>query len=89
MFKQKIYYQTVAKWLKHAGETLEQKLEQIKQEEKGKVIEVLEIDELHTYIKKNQKMVEKRLEYGLQQMEIETKLLKFQLVMAQQKQEKS
>lgn len=77
MFKQKIYYQTVAKWLKHAGETLEEKLNEIKEQKNGEIIEVLEIDELHTYIKKNQKMVEQKLEYGLLLTEIGTKLLKF------------
>ena len=62
-YKQKIYYQTVAKWLKKAGELLEEKLNE--KSEEIKKIEVLEIDELHTYIKKNQLMGGKKLEYGL------------------------
>ena len=50
-YKKKIYYQTVAKWLKKAGEILEERVQQENNKEMKK-IEVLEIDELHTYIKK-------------------------------------
>ncbi len=60
-YKQKIYYQTVAKWLKKAGEILEE----------IKKIEVLEIDEIVTFCKKN--FV--KFGYGLQLTEIGTKLL--------------
>jgi hypothetical protein len=60
--------------VKKAGEILEEKLNE--KSEEMKKIEVLEIDELHTYIKKNQLTEGKRLEYGLLLTETETKLLK-------------
>jgi arsenate reductase-like glutaredoxin family protein len=46
-YKQKIYYQTIAKWLKKAGELLEEKLNE--KSEEIKKIEVLEIDELQEF----------------------------------------
>jgi len=55
IYKKKFYYQTVFKWLKlrHLELKITEKIEQN--------IEILEADELFTYIKKNQT----RCEYGL------------------------
>jgi transposase-like protein len=47
IFGLKIYYQTVVKWLLKKYETLE-----IKNNDAGEICEVLELDELRTFIKK-------------------------------------
>ena len=85
-YKKKIYYQTVLKWLKKAGEILEENLQDENNKEIKKA-EVLEIDELHTYIKKNPKMAERKLGYGLQLIGTEMKLLRLCVEMERQKQE--
>jgi transposase-like protein len=51
IFDTKIYFQTVAKWLTHAGQVVSDEVASMKHE--SKVIEVVEMDELFTYIKKN------------------------------------
>ena len=62
-------FQLVSYWIRKAGKIVEEKLS--KQEEKPREIEVLEMDELYTYIqKKNNKY-----EYGLLLIGEEMKLL--------------
>lgn len=59
IFGVKIYFQTVAKWLDAAAQIVSAEIASIKREHKN--IEVLEMDELFTYIKKNKI----KSEYGL------------------------
>jgi transposase-like protein len=59
IFNMKIYFQTVAKWIGRAGSIVEEEVASIRTE--NKEIEVVEMDELYTYIKKNK--IES--EYGL------------------------
>jgi hypothetical protein len=51
IFDTKIYFQTVAKWLSHAGQVVSEEVASMKHE--NKTIEIVEMDELFTYIKKN------------------------------------
>lgn len=48
-----IPFQYVQNWVKKAGEIIEDLIKERLKEERGKPIQILEIDELHTYIKKN------------------------------------
>ena len=50
MYDVKLYFQTVAKWLKHAGHIVEQEVDAMQRS--NKKIEIVEMDELYTYIKK-------------------------------------
>ena len=51
IFETKIYFQTISKWLKRAGQIVEEEVNAIQAIEKP--IEIVEMDELFTYIKKN------------------------------------
>ena len=66
-----IPYQTVSKWVKEAGQILEQKLAE--REEESRKINILEMDELFTYV---QKKLNKSV-YGLLLTETEAILLHF------------
>jgi transposase-like protein len=50
IFEQKIYYQTVIKWIQKKVDEMPENLNKIKD---FRDIEVLEMDELYTYVKKN------------------------------------
>ena len=51
IFNKKFVYQTVIQWIKNFGYSLEN--QQISSQQESKDIEVLEMDELYTYIQKN------------------------------------
>jgi transposase-like protein len=59
IFETRIYFQTIAKWLKQAGHIVEEEVRNMQTTDK--VIDIVEMDELFTYIKKNKI----RSEYGL------------------------
>ena len=66
-----MHIQNIVHWIKNADKILKEELEERKKDIniKPKTIEVLEMDELYTYIKKNPKIImEKNIvikEYGL------------------------
>ena len=70
-YKKKIHFESISYWIKNADKILKEELEERKKDIniKPKTIEVLEMDELYTYIKKNPKIImEKNIvikEYGL------------------------
>jgi len=53
IFGVKIYFQTVAKWLKQAGDIVEKEVAKVNESTELKKIDLVEMDELYTYIKKN------------------------------------
>ncbi len=55
MFGKKIWYQTVFKWIKRAGLKAEeeQKAQEKQEVKEDKKVEILEMDELFTFVKKN------------------------------------
>ena len=61
IFDAKIYFQTIAKWLKQAGHIVEEEVKSMRNNENNNNIEIVEMDELFTFIKKNKI----RSEYGL------------------------
>jgi len=70
-FNTKIYNNNIAHWIKNAGKILEEELKTRKQNKEPRKIEILEMDELFTYIKKRQK----KSEYGLLLIGTEMKLV--------------
>jgi transposase-like protein len=71
----KIHNSLVSYWIKKTGMIVKEKFiaETVKITDKN--IKILEIDELYTYVKKNQKMAEKISLYGLLVTETTTELL--------------
>lgn len=72
---------TVFVWIKRAGQIVEEMVKQRQQE--GGEIEILELDELYTYVKKSQERIGKRKkglvstpEYGLLLIGTDSKLLR-------------
>ncbi len=52
IFEVKIYFQTVAKWIKQAGNIVKEEVARMSEANVPEKIDVVEMDELYTYIKK-------------------------------------
>ncbi len=60
MFNKKIHFKNIDHWIKNADKILKEELEERRKADKSKGVEILEIDNISEYIKKNPKIIQEK-----------------------------